>query len=72
MSFRWVGRENEVDILGGVLLFDHFHVFVSVPLKIAISDLVRRIKGRSDLPAIPTRCRGNCPRCGGAEGGRGS
>ncbi|MEM6659047.1 MAG: hypothetical protein AAF625_13240 [Pseudomonadota bacterium] len=47
-------------------------MFVSVPLKIAISDLVRRIKGRSDLPAIPTRCRGNCPRCGGAEGGRGS
>jgi len=44
---RQVCRENEVDILRGVLSSDHVHMFVSVPPKIAISDLVRRMKGRS-------------------------
>ncbi|WP_277815910.1 transposase, partial [Roseovarius sp. A46] len=45
-------RENEVDILRGVLSSDHVHMFVSVPPKLAISDLVRKMKGRSshDLP----------------------
>ena len=44
---RQVCRENEVDILRGVLSSDHVHMFVSVPPKLAISDLVRKIKGRS-------------------------
>ncbi|WP_372570730.1 IS200/IS605 family transposase [Ruegeria jejuensis] len=44
---RQVCRENEVDILRGVLSSDHVHMFVSVPPKISISDLVRRMKGRS-------------------------
>ena len=44
---RQVCRENEVDILRGVLSCDHVHMFVSVPPKIAISDLVRKMKGRS-------------------------
>ncbi len=40
-------RENEVDILGRVLSSDHVHMFVPVPPKIAASDLVRKMKGRS-------------------------
>ena len=42
-----VCRENDVEILRGVLSNDHVHMFVSVPPKLAISDLVRRMKGRS-------------------------
>lgn len=37
---RQVCREKEVDILRGVLSSDHVHMLVSVPPKIAISDLV--------------------------------
>jgi len=44
---RQLCRENEVDILRGVLSSDHVHVFVSVPPKLASSDLVRKMKGRS-------------------------
>lgn len=44
---RQVCRENDVEILRGVLSSDHVHMFVSVPPKLAISDLVRRMKGRS-------------------------
>ena len=43
---RQVCSENEVDILRGVLSSDHVHMFVSVPPKLAISDLLRKIKGR--------------------------
>ena len=58
---RQVCRENEVDILRGVLSSDHVHMFVSVPPKLAITDLVRRMKGRSsyrvqrEFPAIRKR-----------------
>lgn len=31
----------------GVLSADHVHMFVSVPPKLAVSDLVRLMKGRS-------------------------
>jgi len=54
-------RENEVDILRGVLSSDHDHMFVSVPPKLAILDLVRKVKGRSshrvqrEFPAIRKR-----------------
>ncbi|UWQ12585.1 IS200/IS605 family transposase [Aliiroseovarius crassostreae] len=44
---RQVCAENGVDILRGVLSSDHVHLFVSVPPKIAISDLMRKMKGRS-------------------------
>ena len=44
---RQVCRENEVDILRGVFSSDHVHMFVSVPPKLEISDLVRKMKGRS-------------------------
>ena len=54
---RQVCHENEVDILRGVLLNDHVHLFVSVHPKSAISELVRGMKGCSsrkvqlDIPA---------------------
>lgn len=44
---RQVCDQNGVDILKGVLSSDHVHMFVSVPPKIAISDLMRKVKGRS-------------------------
>ena len=42
-----VCAENGVEILKGVVSSDHVHIFVSIPPKLAISDLMRRIKGRS-------------------------
>jgi putative transposase len=42
-----VCRENDVEILRGVLSSDHVHMFVSVPPKLTISDLVRKMEGRS-------------------------
>ncbi len=44
---RQVCVENDVEILHGVLSQDHVHMFVSIPPKLAISDLVRKMKGRS-------------------------
>lgn len=64
---RQVCRENDVKILRGVLSSDHVHMFVSVPPKLAISDLVRRMKGRRS-----TRCNESSPSCAGAIGAAGS
>ena len=44
---RQVCSENDVDIIRGVLSSDHVHMFVSVPSKLALSDLLRKMKGRS-------------------------
>ena len=44
---RQVCAENGVEIIRGVLSSDHVHMFVSVPPRLAISDLVRKMKGRS-------------------------
>ncbi|QAX28746.1 IS200/IS605 family transposase [Leisingera sp. NJS204] len=58
---RQVCAENGVAILRGVLSSDHVHMFVSVPPKLAISELVRKMKGRSsyrvqrEFPAIRRR-----------------
>ena len=60
---RQVCAENGVDIIRGVLSSDHVHMFVSVPPKpkLAISDLVRKMKGRSshkiqrEFPSIRKR-----------------
>ena len=58
---RRVCRENEVDIISGVVSADHVHLFISVPPKLAISDLMRKIKGRSsfliqrEFPALKKR-----------------
>jgi len=44
---RQVCSQNGVDIIKGVLSADHVHMFVSIPPKLAVSDLMRRMKGRS-------------------------
>ena len=44
---RQVCSEHGVEIIHGVLSGDHVHMFVSVPPKLAISDLMRLMKGRS-------------------------
>lgn len=44
---RQVRGENGVDMLRVVLSNEHVHMFVSVPPTLAISDLVRKMKGRS-------------------------
>ena len=44
---RQVCTENGVDIINGVLSGDHVHLFVSIPPKLSVSDLMRKIKGRS-------------------------
>ena len=34
-------------IIKGALSHDHVHMFVAIPPKLSVSDVVRRIKGRS-------------------------
>lgn len=41
-----VCAENGVDIISGVVSNDHVHIFISMPPKISLSDLMRKIKGR--------------------------
>jgi len=36
--------ELGVEIIKGVLLKDHIHMFVNIPQKISVSDFVRRAK----------------------------
>ncbi|MEP5729551.1 MAG: IS200/IS605 family transposase [Sulfitobacter sp.] len=61
---RQVCAQNGVEIIKGVLSADHVHMFVSVPPKLAISDLVRLMKGRSshkiqrEFPQTKKRYRG--------------
>ena len=47
LRVRDVCREKGVDIIQGVPSSDHVHIFVSVPPKLAMSELVRLMKGRS-------------------------
>ena len=44
---RQVCQENGVEIIHGLLSSDHVHMFVSIPPKLAVSDLMRKMKGRS-------------------------
>ena len=44
---RQVCAEMDVTIVSGALSRDHVHMFVEIPPKIAVSDFVRRAKGRS-------------------------
>ena len=44
---RQVCSENGFESLKDVVSSDPVHVFVSIPPKLAVSDLMRRIKGRS-------------------------
>ncbi len=42
-----VCSENRVEIIKGVLASDHVHMFVSIPPSLSVSDLMRKMKGRS-------------------------
>ena len=44
---RQVCKELGVEIVSGVLSKEHVHMFVEIPPRIAVSDFVRRVKGRS-------------------------
>jgi putative transposase len=44
---RRVCDELGVTIVSGVLAKEHVHMFVEIPPHIAVSDFVRRVKGRS-------------------------
>ena len=44
---RQVCAELGVTIVEGVLSQDHVHMFVSVPPQLSVSELMRRVKGRS-------------------------
>ena len=44
---RQVCDANDVRILKGVVSKDHIHLFLSYPPKLSVSDLVKRLKGRS-------------------------
>lgn len=46
---RQVCGQNGVEVFKGVLSPDHVHIFVSIPPKLAVSDLMRLMKGRSSL-----------------------
>src|ERR1700740_3444465 len=46
-TIRQVSRELGVQIVSGVLSREHVHMFVEIPPHIAVSDFVRRVKGRS-------------------------
>ena len=66
---RRVCAENGVDIISGVVSNDHVHLFISMPPKISMSDLMRKVKGRSsyliqrEFPALKKRYCGQ--RCWG-------
>lgn len=61
---RQTCTELGVEIIDGVLSTDHVHMFIAVPPQHALSDVMRRIKGRSsrriqqEFPAIRKRCWG--------------
>ncbi len=44
---RQVCSENRVEIIKGVLASDQVHMFVSIPPSLSVSDLMRKMKGRS-------------------------
>lgn len=58
---RQVCRELGVTIVKGVLARDHVHMMVSIPPRLSVSDVVRRMKGRSshkvqrEFPALKKR-----------------
>lgn len=59
-----VAEELGVKILNGVVSSDHIHLFVSIPPHLAVSEFVKRAKGRSsrkvqqEFPELRKRYRG--------------
>ena len=58
-----VCAELGVTIVKGVLSRDHVHMFVAVPPQLAVSELMRRVKGRSSR-----RIQQEFPPCASATG----
>ena len=64
-------NEMGVHIVRGVLARDHVHMFLSIPPKLSLSDVMQRIKGRSsrriqmEFPDL--RIRGSGDRAGSSE-----
>lgn len=62
---RQVCNSLDVQILKGVVSKDHIHLHVSYPSKLSVSDLVKRMKGRSsrmllqEFPELQRRYWGN-------------
>ena len=40
-------KEEDVKIVGGVISKDHVHMHVEYPPRLSVSDLVKRMKGRT-------------------------
>ena len=58
---RQTCQELEIEIIKGVLSKDHVHMFLAIPPRHSVSDVMRRIKGRSsrkiqqEFPSIRKR-----------------
>ncbi len=44
---RQICEANDIKIISGVVSRSHVHIFISYPSKLSISEIVRKIKGRS-------------------------
>ena len=44
---RQVCDSNDIQIIKGVVSKDHVHLYISYPPKLSVSEMMRRIKGRS-------------------------
>ena len=62
---RQVSNSLDIEILKGVVSKDHIHLHVSYPPKLSVSDMVKRLKGRSsrmllqEFPELQRRYWGN-------------
>ena len=62
---RQVSNSLDIKILKGVVSKDHIHLHVSYPPKLSVSDMVKRLKGRSsrmllqEFPELQLRYWGN-------------
>ena len=44
---RQICREIDVEIVSGKVAIDHVHLFVSYPPHVSVSDIMKKIKGKS-------------------------
>ena len=47
--FRTLFKYKKVEIIGGVVYKDYFHLCLSIPPKLSVSELVGYLKGKSEL-----------------------
>jgi putative transposase len=60
--FRELARHKEAEVVEGHLMPDHVHMCVSIPPKVAVSNVVRYIKGKSAI-AIARKFMGRESNC---------